>query len=273
MLSNFTILSKNMTVDLTIMNHDATRDFIYSNYKIFNGVPGIYKLFESLMSEAEMFSMFTTFKQFIDACTINNLTFFIYGGSLLGAYRHHGMVPWDDDIDVIMSVSQKELTRNVLSNVSGYSLFSPHKTQWKFYRQNLTSLTKKVFSWPYIDIFFYSENSTHIWDEIPSYARFVYRKDWVFPLVYRPFEGGMVPVPCNMKKAVENNYDTNKCATNFYYHKIEALSPKFRRNTINCKLLYEMFPFVFRSTTEGYITEHLKTNNVTLATVRLPNFC
>lgn len=42
------------------------------------------------------------FKDFIKICEDNNLTYFIYGGSLLGAIRHGGFIPWDDDIDVIM---------------------------------------------------------------------------------------------------------------------------------------------------------------------------
>lgn len=39
------------------------------------------------------------FKQF---CDEHNLMFYLGGGCLIGAIRHEGFVPWDDDIDIFM---------------------------------------------------------------------------------------------------------------------------------------------------------------------------
>lgn len=40
--------------------------------------------------------------EFDKVCKKHNLKYFMYSGTLLGVVRHHGFIPWDDDIDVIM---------------------------------------------------------------------------------------------------------------------------------------------------------------------------
>ena len=65
-------------------------------------------------------------KDFIKLCDENNLNYYIYGGSLLGAVRHKGFIPWDDDIDVIMFRKDYEEFKKIFLSKSNtpYELLS-----------------------------------------------------------------------------------------------------------------------------------------------------
>lgn len=53
------------------------------------------------MREVQMASL-EVLKVIAEICEKENIAYFFYGGTLIGAIRHKGFIPWDDDIDISM---------------------------------------------------------------------------------------------------------------------------------------------------------------------------
>lgn len=47
--------------------------------------------------------LYKLIKEIDEICTKNNIVYYLAGGSAIGALRHRGYIPWDDDMDIYMT--------------------------------------------------------------------------------------------------------------------------------------------------------------------------
>ncbi len=93
-------------------------------------------------------------KDVADFCDSNDITYFLTAGTLLGAARHKGFIPWDDDIDICMD----------LTNYKRFLKLS-QKLPSVYYVQNYKTDKKCCYSWTKIMI----EGTTLIQNNMESY--------------------------------------------------------------------------------------------------------
>lgn len=105
-------------------------------------------------------------KFYMGLCEKHHLTYFIAYGSAIGAARHQGIIPWDDDIDVVMPRPDFERFLEICKteDMGKYEIVSPYDTPnyflpfYKLCNKETTLLESTDFRCiigMYIDIFVY----------------------------------------------------------------------------------------------------------------------
>lgn len=64
-----------------------------------------------------------------EICEKNNLRYFLCGGTLLGAVRHKGYIPWDDDIDVYMPMKDYKKFIELGKLDKKYTIMEPYNNE------------------------------------------------------------------------------------------------------------------------------------------------
>lgn len=65
---------------------------------------------------------------FIKICDENNLKYYAAWGTALGAIRHKGFIPWDDDIDIVMFKEDHDKFLEIIKNNEKYDFFTMENT-------------------------------------------------------------------------------------------------------------------------------------------------
>jgi len=148
--------------------------------------------------------LYTILKDVTRVLEENDLEYFISFGTLLGAVRHRGLIPWDTDTDILISEKDKSEIIEILKKTlpSHYSVIEDHDDNivGNIVRVNLSKLNTL-----HIDLFTYIEENEEI---VFGYER-KFTKEDIFPLQQIAFYDFKLFAPFDIEKQLKAFYGEN----------------------------------------------------------------
>lgn len=234
----------------------------------------VTRKFRKQLKRSERATLLKMFGAVTDALRARNVTFWIDGGTLLGSYRHHNLIPWDDDVDLVIRRSQRHQAHRAIKALApAYRLYvekdeaSSSVLSWRVFASNgSVPATGKEFRFPTIDVIFYTLNATHVWLEPRKmWWYYVWPISAVFPLHLRPFDRYWVPAPCNTRSYLISEYGDprviGKCTSP---RELRRNNIRVNRASVPCRTL-RWVPLVKRQRDgNGSVVESLTRGNTAL---------
>lgn len=189
-------------------------------------------------------------KYFDNICRKNNLKYTLVGGSLIGAIRHKGIIPWDDDIDVgLLYENYKkllDLLKREKNEIYEVQYFGCNSTYFYPFikivdkRTTLIELDKKPIKdyGVYLDIFCFNNFPNNSIIRRIHYMKIMFCKKLINLYSYNQNYIN------NQKKFVKKigNIICSKIGFEFLNRKFQKISIKYNNNN-NCKFCSLNWPY------------------------------
>jgi len=166
-------------------------------------------------------------KEIKRVCEENKIDYFIDGGTLLGAVRHRGFIPWDDDMDIGMTTT----------NYKRFLQIAANKLDSRFFLQSSETDASCAYVFSKVRL-----NSTHIHERVTDGH---IQNDGIFVDIF-PFDE-VTRKMANSKyymnklhvfgkmKMLKGGYDLNSITNNRFSRMVNVLLAKFpvRKETLD----------------------------------------
>ncbi|MGE3993780.1 MAG: phosphorylcholine transferase LicD [Pseudorhodoplanes sp.] len=152
-------------------------------------------------------------------CTAESISYWMTAGTLIGALRHRGMIPWDCDIDVAMTEADYRAFCRVADQLPSDIFFQNQDTDPLFRSTVMAKLRDRYsnyIEWQarnrdarwhnglQVDIFFYRENEQG--QLVNPFRQTAYDRAEIFPLKRIEFEGAHLLAPQNADRYIRRRY-------------------------------------------------------------------
>jgi lipopolysaccharide cholinephosphotransferase len=205
------------------------------------------------LSNEETKNMLISMLKYVDSfCTENSITYYLFYGTLLGAVRHNGFIPWDDDIDIIMPRdSFQKLTELFNGSSSRYRLESIYTNNDYYFPlakiiDNRTYLRQKGFKEKtklglYIDVFILDgmPDDKEEQKRIYELSNVYYKKCWRTALTFRQEGNSFIKDCLRYIKRLNEHI----CGCKYYLKKLDKISKSydFAKSKYVCNLNYGVY--------------------------------
>ena len=216
----YNILGKNKQIKIDEMDHHENKNVIMHDEKHYEYKIGKKEqnIFKKLLKILKLWNEFTE---------QNRIDYWACGGTLLGAVRHSGFIPWDNDIDVCIMLSD---LKKVKRKLDGHPILKYYECECglRIYIKNKNDGISRdnESAFPFMDIFicdyynkitvnfcgFLSSDGDPTWfmsDLFPN--QHIYKNE-LYPLKRVAFEDTIIMVPNNQINVLYRNF-SDKCLT------------------------------------------------------------